>query len=85
MKGWKAIGNKLIDKKIISIQTEQSVAEEESVDNDEPVADEMPVKGVQADLFGAPAKGKSKPIPPSKNCCKSEAGCQGWKARRRGR
>ena len=60
VKGWKAIGNKLIDKKLISIQ-EQSKAEDQEDDTEE---DDEPnssgtTGGVQADLFGS----LSKPVP----------------------
>jgi topoisomerase-4 subunit A len=60
VKGWKAIGNKLIDKKIISIQPEQSGNEDEGPSEAEEEVSETPAKGVQADLFGAPPAQKSK-------------------------
>jgi topoisomerase-4 subunit A len=57
VKGWKALGNKLVDKKLISIR-EQAKAEEkeEQADDD----DKGPYGGahgsVQPDLFGSPSK-----------------------------
>ena len=61
VKGWKAIGNKLIDKKIISIQPEQSNSDDDGGAEADEEVNEKPAKAVQADLFGAPAKGKPKP------------------------
>lgn len=58
VKGWKAIGNKLVDKKLISI-SEQGKAEE----SDEAEDDETPSTtsgAVQADLFGSAGKDLSK-------------------------
>ena len=75
VKGWKAIGNKLIDKKLISIQAQQS---EEESDAEMEEADEVPAtpekkKAVQADLFSAPvsksklsAKAETEPAAKSK-------------------
>jgi topoisomerase-4 subunit A len=57
VKGWKALGNKLVDKKLISIR-EQPKAEEKEEDSDEEDTS-GPVGGkgaIQADLFGTPAK-----------------------------
>ncbi|MBP7239310.1 MAG: DNA gyrase/topoisomerase IV subunit A [Saprospiraceae bacterium] len=62
VKGWKAIGNKLIDKKLISIQ-EQSKAEDQE-DDEEEEEDTHPSGtsgGIQADLFGSLSKGSPKP------------------------
>jgi hypothetical protein len=73
VKGWKAIGNKLIDKKLISIQAQQSEEESDAETED---AEEVPPtaekkKAVQADLFSAPVS-KSKPVtkPAKKQRCK---------------
>ena len=62
VKGWKAIGNKLIDKKLISIQ-EQSKAEdqEDDAEEEEDTHPSGTSGGVQADLFGSPSKGLAKP------------------------
>jgi len=70
VKGWKAIGNKLVDKKLISIQAQlneeeadiEAEAEEEA---EEKVVPKAPTKkAVQADLFSAPIKSKeTKPAP----------------------
>jgi len=67
VKGWKAIGNKLVDKKLISIQAQQGEEEEAEVEVED--EDEAPPtttkKAVQADLFsGAQAKSKSKEVKP---------------------
>ncbi len=66
VKGWKAIGNKLIDKKLISIQ-EQSKAEDQDDDAEE--EDEPNPSGtsggVQADLFGSPSKAAPKSTKPA--------------------
>ncbi|MEO5906029.1 MAG: DNA gyrase/topoisomerase IV subunit A, partial [Saprospiraceae bacterium] len=61
VKGWKAIGNKLIDKKILSIR-EASASEDEKEDVDEPDEPKTPpVKsGVQGNLFSAPVKASKK-------------------------
>jgi topoisomerase-4 subunit A len=61
VKGWKALGNKLVDKKLISIK-EPSVT---SPDNDEPEEngddnESSKGKAVQADLFSKPEKGSTK-------------------------
>jgi len=69
VKGWKAIGNKLVDKKLISIQPQLN--EEEADIEAEEEAEEKVVlkaptkKAVQADLFSAPmVKSKeTKPAP----------------------
>ena len=60
VKGWKAIGNKLIDKKLISIRDLDQVQE-----NDETAGEEAPAltKSVQPDLFAGPSK-KSPPTKP---------------------
>jgi topoisomerase-4 subunit A len=66
VKGWKAIGNKLVDKKLISIQ-EQSKGEDQEEDADE--EDEPNPSGtsggVQADLFGSPSKAAPKSTKPA--------------------
>lgn len=59
IKGWKAIGNKLIDKKLISIQEPEKPADTTETDTDEEAREEEPIKmapGVQPDLFGGAAK-----------------------------
>ena len=59
VKGWKAIGNKLVDKKLISIQ-EQSKGEDQEDDTEEEEPNPSGTSGgVQADLFGS----ISKPVP----------------------
>jgi len=57
VKGWKALGNKLVDKKLISIR-EQPKAEDkqEENDDDEKAPPSGGSGGVQADLFGSPVK-----------------------------
>ncbi len=61
VKGWKALGNKLVDRKLISIR-EQPKAEEkdEEVDEDEKTPGSGGSGSIQADLFGAPVKDLSK-------------------------
>ena len=59
VKGWKALGNKLVDKKLISIK-EQAKAEEKEEDvDDEESSSPTGGSGIQADLFGSPAKNLS--------------------------
>jgi len=62
VKGWKAIGNKLVDKKLISIK-EASADGPESDEPDEQDDDNgtPPKKAVQADLFNTPKQTKGKP------------------------
>jgi topoisomerase-4 subunit A len=62
VKGWKALGNKLVDRKLISIR-EQPKAEEkdEEVEEDEKTSGSGGSGSIQADLFGAPVKDLSKP------------------------
>ncbi len=57
VKGWKALGNKIIDKKLISIY-EPSIPEESESDenNINEVAGETKKKGMQPDLFSSQAK-----------------------------
>jgi len=60
VKGWKAIGNKLVDKKLISIQ-EPSKEEDKVVEKEvEDVKSITKVKAVQAELFKPPSKPKPK-------------------------
>jgi topoisomerase-4 subunit A len=65
VKGWKAIGNKLVDKKLISVQAQQNEEEAEIEVEEEAEEEIVPKtstkKAVQADLFSAPSV-KSKPI-----------------------
>ena len=71
VKGWKAIGNKLVDKKLISIQPQLNEEEADIEAEAEEEAEEKVVlkaptkKAVQADLFSAPmVKSKeTKPAP----------------------
>jgi topoisomerase-4 subunit A len=62
VKGWKALGNKLVDRKLISIR-EQPKAEEkdEEVDEDDKTSGSGGSGRIQVDLFGAPVKDVSKP------------------------
>jgi len=62
VKGWKAIGNKLIDKKLIGIQAQQTEEEAETaIEEEEQTPSPPKKKAVQADLFSAaPAKSKAK-------------------------
>ena len=56
VKGWKAIGNKLVDKKLISVK--EITGPEEKDDADEEEGDDGPgggQGGIQGDLFGAPS------------------------------
>ena len=66
VKGWKAIGNKLIDKKLISIR--EPVIAGESDPEEEKGADlKIPkIKGVQAELFKAPVKSIPKKVTATK-------------------
>jgi topoisomerase-4 subunit A len=57
IKGWKAIGNKLIDKKLISIRDLDQAQEKEETKVEETPS---PSKSVQPDLFAVPSK-KSTP------------------------
>jgi topoisomerase-4 subunit A len=59
VKGWKAIGNKLVDKKLISVQVQGGA---DAADETEAEEEELPSSGksVQADLFGS-QKGTAKP------------------------
>ncbi len=63
VKGWKAIGNKLIDKKILSIR-EASAPEDDKEETEEPEEPKTPpVKsGVQGNLFNTPAKASKKEV-----------------------
>jgi len=67
VKGWKALGNKLVDRKLISIR-EQPKAEEkdEDADEEEKTAGSGGSGSIQADLFGAPVKDLSKAKKPGK-------------------
>ncbi len=74
VKGWKALGNKLVDKKLISIQ--EPVKPAESQDDPEDGEDGTPIPatpGVQADLFGSSKTTKAAPPPPSKPAAKKKA------------
>ncbi len=51
VKGWKAIGNKLVDKKLISITEPVAVADEKEDNEDDQEPGPLPNKGIQADLF----------------------------------
>jgi topoisomerase IV subunit A len=66
VKGWKAIGNKLVDKKLISIQAQQGEDEAEvESEEEEEIPPTSTKKAVQADLFSAPPpKSKSKEVKP---------------------
>ncbi|HJW31455.1 MAG TPA: DNA gyrase/topoisomerase IV subunit A, partial [Saprospiraceae bacterium] len=72
VKGWKAIGNKLVDKKLISVQAQQAdesgETEDEETDDNEPTPTK---KSVQAELFSAPVKSKDKKTAPPKPEAKS--------------
>lgn len=66
VKGWKAIGNKLIDKRLISIQ-EPIKAEENGAESEGEEGTENPkIKSVQAELFKSPVKRKSAKAPVKK-------------------
>ena len=68
VKGWKAIGNKLVDKKILSIR-EASSGDEEKEEAEEPEEPQKPSgkSGVQGNLFNAPVKAaKKEPARPVK-------------------
>ena len=57
VKGWKALGNKLVDKKLISIREQPKAEEKEEEPDDEDTSAPTGGKGaIQADLFGPPAK-----------------------------
>ena len=57
VKGWKALGNKLVDKKLISIREQPKAEEKEEDPDDEDTSAPTGGKGaIQADLFGPPAK-----------------------------
>lgn len=60
VKGWKAIGNKLVDKKLISIQEQKGAGEEAEETDAEEMTPSPSLKAVQAELFKAsnPASGK---------------------------
>ena len=60
VKGWKAIGNKLVDRKLISINEPAVTEASKDDDEDDGPAGIPPKKGVQADLFTAPAKKPAK-------------------------
>ena len=70
VKGWKAIGNKLVDKKLISVQVQGGT---EAADEAETEDEEIPSTGksVQADLFGSP-KGGAKPAAKGKKSSKAQ-------------
>jgi topoisomerase-4 subunit A len=55
VKGWKAIGNKLVDKKLITIREQPKPEDKEEVEEEETTPSGSS-GGVQPDLFGAPAK-----------------------------
>jgi topoisomerase-4 subunit A len=67
VKGWKALGNKLVDKKLISIQDQAKGDESEEVEDEQEDPGPMtPAGGVQADLFGATPKPSAKGTKPAK-------------------
>ena len=59
VKGWKALGNKLVDKKLISIKEQARTEEKEEEGDDEESSSPTGGSGIQADLFGSPAKNLS--------------------------
>ncbi len=82
VKGWKALGNKLVDKKVISIREQPKVEEKEEETDDDTTPSSGGKGAVQADLFGTlskklsdvkkedkqkPASSKSKPTPKGKS------------------
>ncbi|HZV70347.1 MAG TPA: DNA gyrase/topoisomerase IV subunit A [Saprospiraceae bacterium] len=73
VKGWKALGNKLVDKKLISIKDQSASAQGKYTDdNEDPEESEekKPVKAIQAELFKSPSKkgtGSKEPEKPSKS------------------
>ncbi len=67
VKGWKALGNKLVDKKLISIQEPVKTAESQDDPKDGQDGAPLPVTpGVQTDLFGSARTSKTSAAPPSK-------------------
>ncbi|MGB4846822.1 MAG: DNA gyrase/topoisomerase IV subunit A [Saprospiraceae bacterium] len=69
VKGWRALGNKLVDKKLISIkdQSASEPAKDTSDDEDPDEGEEMkPTKAIQAELFKAPQKKDIKSKTPEK-------------------
>jgi hypothetical protein len=56
VKGWKAIGNKLVDKKLISVREQPGTEEKEEDADDDDTNTPASTSGIQADLFGAPEK-----------------------------
>jgi topoisomerase-4 subunit A len=68
VKGWKALGNKLLDKKIISIKTASGSEEEEVDDTEENTGNpaNTGLKAVQAELFHPGKKNPFKPKPAPK-------------------
>jgi len=56
VKGWKALGNKLVDKKLINIREQPKAEEKEEETDEDDTTSSTGGKGVQADLFGTPAK-----------------------------
>jgi topoisomerase-4 subunit A len=56
VKGWKAIGNKLIDKKLISVKEQPGTEEKEEEVDDDDANTPASTPGIQADLFGSPPK-----------------------------
>ncbi|MBK9982391.1 MAG: DNA gyrase/topoisomerase IV subunit A [Saprospiraceae bacterium] len=74
VKGWKALGNKLVDKKLISIKDQSaSDTSKETPDDEDPDAGEetKPTKAIQAELFKAPQKKDIKSKTPEKPVKKS--------------
>ncbi|MEO6131945.1 MAG: DNA gyrase/topoisomerase IV subunit A [Saprospiraceae bacterium] len=64
VKGWKALGNKLVDKKLISIKDQASGGSSQDKDSSEDMEEaeeEKPTKSVQAELFNATSKKEAKP------------------------
>ena len=85
VKGWKAIGNKLIDKKLISIRDLSSPEDDtpEAEENDD-TPPSPGGKGVQGDLFSAPSKTKSAKAPPPKAKPRPAVKKKGGKAKNQG-
>ncbi|MEP6647261.1 MAG: DNA gyrase/topoisomerase IV subunit A [Saprospiraceae bacterium] len=73
VKGWKALGNKLVDKKLISIKDQSpsgTSQDADDADDVEEVEEKKPVKSVQAELFKSSSKTETKPgksVPSSKS------------------
>jgi topoisomerase-4 subunit A len=75
IKGWKALGNKLVDKKLISIQARQN-AEEDEEESDDKAEEQSRVSGkmaVQAELFSASGNTKKNAGGAAKTKSKSKA------------